>query len=76
MSGGAHGLQPSGHEHVHCRYCLANGVHVEPPQESALREQGLVVYGPHNVKGGTDAKCLPSRGMVVPDEHRHQGDPR
>jgi hypothetical protein len=74
VSGGAHGLQPEKHEHVHCRYCKANGVHVEPPQSPELREQGYVVYGPHARKGGI-VKCMESRTMVVPDEHRHQGDP-
>jgi hypothetical protein len=71
---GAHGLQPPGHEHAHCYACGADAVHVEPPQSPELRAAGHVVYAAHN-RNGTEAKCMTSRGMVVPDQHRHQPDP-
>ena len=71
---GAHGLQPEHHEHVHCHYCEADGVHVEPPPDPVLRATGVVNHGPHSYKG-SELPCLFSRNQPVPDEYRHQGDP-
>ena len=74
MSAGQHGLQPEGHEHVHCRFCNANGVHVQPPTNPHMAALGKVAYGPHEVKGGI-VPCAKSAGHLVWDAHRHQGDP-
>lgn len=71
---GAHGLQRDDHEHVHCAFCGANGVHVELEPQRWGKDPDAVLYGPHERKGST-AKCMQSRGQDVPDEYRRQAAP-
>jgi hypothetical protein len=75
VSGGAHGLQPEKHEHVHCRFCGADFVHVAATYATKGTPSTVALYGPHTYAGTEDDICPESRGRVVFDEHRHQGDP-
>jgi hypothetical protein len=59
---GPHGLQPADHEHVHCRFCDRDYVHV-------IHRRGKVVYAGH-IMFGTDADCTRSHGQEVYPQDR------
>jgi hypothetical protein len=68
VSGGAHGLQPDGHEHVRCRFCRRSDVH------TVTRGDGQPVYDAHDRPGST-VKCMTSRNQLVLAEDRHRPAP-
>lgn len=72
---GAHGLRPDGHEHVRCRYCLAEAVHVHTIEGSGvLGRPDDVLYAAHS-RHGTEVPCDRSVRQVVDLIDRHRPAP-
>lgn len=72
MSGGAHGLQPDGHEHVRCRFCYRTDVHVV---QGAFDSHAAPIYAAHAVVAGGTEPCRRSRAQAVLPQDRHQPAP-